>query len=304
MKRFFLSLFFGISAFELSGAEALPIMITLSNGQANPGFLVAADKDGLTVSTAPVGGNSSKVPYANIQGMNVEEPKSWPNALSLLNARRYAEAEVAFGKLADDYAALVPWKDGFGSVARLNYFKALKSQGKFKELDAAITRQLANQLVLGEYNQMDFDELKGWALLGKGDVQMIQSYVNNYQDAVKTKWDLQVPFRAGLPARMIASLSYLRAVVHEKQQNFELALVDYHSAMTYNQGTDQSVYAMALEASLRIVGAKLANRPEDPALKRLANSLALLYRDVVGKGKLPSEYEGFLITNEGGDKPA
>jgi tetratricopeptide (TPR) repeat protein len=275
-------------------ADALPIMVTTKAGQPNPGFLTGAEADGLIISTSPVGGNSVKMPYSNIQELNVEEPKGWSSALLQLNAGNFAEAEKAFAALADDYANLVPWKDGYGSLARLNHFKALKNLGKFQELATVMDRQLAKPLVLGDATTIEFNDLRGWAILGKGDILALQSYINEFQDSTPSKWSLQSAFKPGLPARIVASLAYLRGHLHEKQQRAEFAIMDYHTAMTYNNGTDRSLFGLASLAALRVTAAQLAAKPEDATVKRTAYSLATVYRDSVGQGKLPKEFEAFL----------
>ncbi len=281
------------AAAPLFAADALPVMATLKSGQRNPGYLVSAEADGLVISAAPTGGNTVKVLYANIQELTVDEPKGWSSAVLQLNAGNYADAGKAFAVLADDYAALIPWKDGYGSVARLNHFKALKSLGQFKELATAMDRQLAKPLVLGDLHQADFQELRGWAILGKGDLQALQSYLKEFQDA-PTKWGIQPPFKAGLPGRITASLAYLRGHLHDKQERRDLALIDYHTAMTWNNGSDRALFGMACLDSLKIAAANTAAKPDDRTLKKTAHALAVTYRDIAGKGSVPKEFAAHL----------
>lgn len=289
-------------ASALRAADALPVMATLSSGQRNPGFLVGAEPDGLIISTAPVGGNTAKVLFSNIADLNVEEPKGWGSAEIQLNAGNYAEAEKAFAKLADDYAALIPWKDGYGSIARLNHFKTLKAQGKLKELAAAMDRQLAKPLALGALHKIDFDDLRGWAILGKGDMQALQFYLNEFQEPVN-KWGLQPLFKPGLPGRIHASLAYLRGHLNDKAGKTDLALIDYHTAMTWNNGSDRILFGLACLDALKIAAAKTAAKPDDLALKKSAHFLAVTYRDLVGKGKVPGEFNALLAPIPE-DKPA
>ena len=284
-------------------ADALPIMATLKSGQRNPGFLVGAELDGLVISTAPTGGNTAKLAYDTIQDLNVEEPKGWSAALLLLNGGNFAEAEQAFGRLAEDYAALVPWKDGFGSVARLNYFKALRGQGKLKELAAGMDRQLAKPLALGDLNKTDFNELRGWAILGKGDMQALQSYLNEFQEPVN-KWGLLPLFKPGLPGRVVSALAYLRGHLNDQAGKPDLALIDYHTAMTWNYGSDRSLYGQACLAALKIAAAKATAKPDDLTLKKTAHFLAVSYRDIAGNGKIPAEFNAFLAPLPADKAPA
>lgn len=278
-------------------AQALPIMAVTTSGQRTPGFLVGAEADGLIISTAPQGGNSAKVLFTNIQELNVEEPKGWSPALARLNAGNYAEAEADFAKFAEDYAALIPWKDGYGSLARLYHFKALKGLGKFSELATAMDRQLAKPLVLGDLSKIDFNDLRGWAILAKGDLLALQSYLREFEDsAAPKKVSLQPPFKKELPGRFVACLAYLRGHLHDKQQRQDLALLDYHTAMTYNNGSDRMVFATASLAALKIIAAQAAAKPGDAALQKAARSLALTYRDVAAQGKLPAEFASFLAS--------
>ena len=277
-----------------SAGEALPVMATSNTGQRNPGFLVGAEADGLLIATAPQGGNTVKILFSTLQEVNVEEPKGWTTALNQLNAGGYADAEKTFAEFAEDYAHLIPWKDGFGSLARLYHFRALKGLGKYRDLAAAMDRQLAKPLVLGDLNRVDFDDLRGWALLGKGDLLALQSYLREFQAATASPLSLQPAFKAGLPARFVSSLHFLRGHLHEQQQRPELALIDYQSAMTHNFGSDRSVFEPACLNSLRIATTLAQAKPTDAVLKKTAQSLALTYRDCAGRGKLPAEFQALI----------
>jgi hypothetical protein len=303
MRSLLLALTLALPLHAASGP--LPIMAVSASGQRNPGFLVAAEADGLVISNAPQGGNSLKILYTNIVELNVEEPKGWSAALARLNAGNYADAETTFSTFADDFAALVPWKDGYGSLARLYHFKALKGLGKFAELATAMDRQLAKPLVLGDISKIDFNDLRGWAILAKADLQALQSYLNEFIDTSASKQaSLQPPFKKDLPARFVASLAYLRGHLHEKQQRPELALLDYSTAMTYNNGSDHSVFSLACLSALKITAAKATAKPTDEALRKAANSLAITYRDVAAQGKLPAEFASFATLPEPAAAPA
>lgn len=303
MRSLLLALTLALPLHAASGP--LPIMAVSASGQRNPGFLVAAEADGLVISNAPQGGNSIKVLFTNIVELNVEEPKGWSAALARLNAGNYADAETTFSTFADDFAALVPWKDGYGSLARLYHFKALKGLGQFAELATAMDRQLAKPLVLGDISKIDFNDLRGWAILAKADLQALQSYLNEFIDTSASKQaSLQPPFKKDLPARFVASLTYLRGHLHEKQQRPELALLDYSTAMTYNNGSDHSVFSLACLAALKITAAKATSKPTDEALRKAANSLAITYRDIAAQGKLPTEFAPFATLPEPPTAPA
>jgi hypothetical protein len=278
----------------LHAADPLPVMARTKTGQSNPGFLAAAEADGLVISTAPQGGNSVKILFANIDELNVEEPPGWAAALLQLNAGNYSAAEKTFATFADDYANLIPWKDGYGSLARLYHFKSLKGLGKLGDLAAAMDRQLAKPLVLGELSLIDLNDLRGWAILGKGDLLALQSYLNEFQEATASKWSLQPAFKPDLPARFVSSLAYLRGHLHEKQQRPELALIDFHQAMTYNYGSDRTVFAMACLEALKIASAQASAKPGDLSLKKTAHSLAVTYRDCAGRGQVPAEFTTHL----------
>jgi hypothetical protein len=303
MRSLLLALTLALPLHAASGP--LPIMAVSASGQRNPGFLVAAEADGLVISNAPQGGNSIKVLYTNIVELNVEEPKGWSTALARLNAGNYADAETTFSTFADDFAALVPWKDGYGSLARLYHFKALKGLGKFAELATAMDRQLAKPLVLGDLSKIDFNDLRGWAILAKADLQALQAFLNEFIDTSASKQaSLQPPFKKDLPARFVASLAYLRGHLHEKQQRPEFALLDYSTAMTYNNGSDHSIFSLACLSSLKITAAKATAKPTDEALRKAANSLAITYRDIAAQGKLPTEFAPFATLTEPPTAPA
>jgi hypothetical protein len=287
-----------LAAAPLAAAPALQVMAVTKGGQSNPGYLIDADAEGISIGTSPVGGNITRIAYTNIESLNVQEPQGWESAMMRFKAGNFEEAAQAFEQLGDDYEHLVPMRDGFGSLARLYQFKALRALGKLRDLDTAMTRQRARPLQLSEPYKLDLAELNGWALVGKADLTLLQGYINDYQDAAKTKWDLQPAFRKDLPPALVASLHFFRATLHEKQQNPELALIDYHSAITHNLGADTRAFQMAVESSLRIAAAKLSAKPDDAGLIKLAGSLAALYRDAIGGGKLPDEFAPLLVAPE------
>ncbi|MCB1225017.1 MAG: hypothetical protein KDK99_04325 [Verrucomicrobiales bacterium] len=282
-----------LSVSTLHAAKPLNIQAIDNAGQSHPGFLMKADATGLVIAATENGGSSITLPYAQIQSLNVEEPRGWTQAQTALDAGNYPEAKIAFDKLANEYIDLLPWKDGYGSLARLNYFKALKGLNQLTELAAAMDRQLAQPLVLSDYYQADFNDLKGWAILGKDDILALEAFLLEFQEDVQSRESL-LPLFKPAPARLIASLHYLRAMFELKQQKPDLALIDFQSAMTYDFGSDPAIFGMSLKESLAIVATKLQTKPDDLTLKRLAHSLAVTYRDIVGGGTVPEPYVAYL----------
>jgi hypothetical protein len=300
MKHFFLNALTPLLAAALLmiacasvQAEPLAIQITKISGEPMPGFLIGADKDGLVIADAPNGGNSIKLPLVNIRDMTIDEPKGWSLAQQAYAVGNYSEAEKLFAKLGDDFNKLVPMLDGFGSLARLYQFMSLQKQGKYADLSKAMNQQLANPLNLGPHYMEDFIDLEGWNWLGKEDWQALGTFIKKFEDVNPLKLP-QPPFK-GLRSSRLASLCYLRAVWNERgQKQADLALMDYHRALTLDLGSDTILLRRSAVAALLITEAKIAAAPKDEKLASQARSLALVCRDLGGPGALPKEFEKYL----------
>jgi len=155
---------------------ALPAQITNASGAVTTGFVTGADKDGIFMSTSPDGGNSIKMPVSGIKDYNIEEPKGWSAALALYQSGDYAQAEAQLAAFARQLEKLVPLRDGFGSQAKLFHWQCLKKQGKYAELAKSMVTQLANPVSFGPAWMEDFQDLQGWAVVGKRDWQMLAQY--------------------------------------------------------------------------------------------------------------------------------
>lgn len=282
-----------VVAASLVRAEPLSIQITSVTGEPTAGFLLAAEKDGIVISTAPTGGSSFKMPLANIRDMNIEEPKGWSLAMQAFVGENYSEAEKQFGQLADEYEKLVPLQDGYGSLARLYHFLCLQRLARYADLSKAMDRQLANPLNFGPHYTEDFIDLEGWSWLGKEDWLALGTFIKKFEDANLLKLP-QAPFKK-LRSSRLAGLCFLRAVWNERgQKQPTLALMDYHRALTLDLGSDTSLLRLSAVSALRLTDASLAAAPGDARLTQQAKSLALVCRDLGGKGALPAEFEKYL----------
>jgi hypothetical protein len=289
---------FFVAAVAFSGAArvlAAPLQatVTLKTGRVTAGYVTGAESDGVMISLQPDGGGAFKVPNDQIADINMDEPKGWSAALATFTAGRYADAEGMFSKLADEFDPLVPLQDSYGSLSRLYHFRSLKQLGKLQDLSSAIDRQLANPLALGDFYRSYFDDIKGWAILGKEDWLALGSYVQSYEQEQLSSSLAQKPFQK-LPESRLAALCFLRASWHESQGNPEMALTDYNRAVTYNFGSDRSLRSKAMAASLRILAAKLEKKPTDKALRQRAHATAIIYRDLVGAGEVAEAYKPLL----------
>ncbi len=284
-------------------AEPLQATVSLKTGKVTAGYVTGAESDGILLSVQPDGGGAFKIPNEQIVDLNMEEPKGWAAALNSFTAGNFAESEKQFSALADEFDKLVPLKDSYGSLARLYYFRSLKQLGKLTELSTAMDKQLANQLSLGEFYQGYYDDIKGWSILGKEDWLALGSYVQSYEEEQLGSSLPQKPFQK-LPESRIASLCYLRAKWHESKGDADTALIDYHRAITYDLGSDRALRAKALAECLRIMAAKVEKKPTDKALRNRAYAVAILYRDLAGKGEVPETYKPLLTKPEPDAKPA
>lgn len=274
-------------------AEPLSIQITKISGDPMPGFLIGAEKDALLISDSPNGGNSVKMPMANIRDMTIDEPKGWSQAQQAYAAGNYSEAEKLFAKLGDEFDKLVPMQDGFGSLARLYQFMSLQKQGRYADLSKAMNMQLANPLNFGPHYMEDFVDLEGWNWLGKEDWQALGTFIKKFEDENPLKLP-QAPFKR-LRSSRLAALCYLRAVWNERgQKQPDLALMDYHRALTLDLGSDTNLLRRAAVAALLLTEAKITAAPKDAKLASQARSLALVCRDLGGPGALPKGFEKYL----------
>lgn len=288
-----LFILFLVTAVVTGRAEPLAVQITSVSGEPTAAFLLAAEKDGIIISTAPTGGSSYKLPLANIRDMSIDEPKGWSTALQAFAAGNFSDAEKQFAVLGDEFTKLVPLQDGYGSLARLYQFQCLKNLGRYADLSKAMEKQLANPLSFGPHYTEDFVDLEGWSWLGRKDWQALGVFIKKFEDANPLKLP-QPPFKRLRSARL-AGLCFLRAVWNEEgQKQPDLALMDYHRALTLDLGADTSLLRSAAVAALRLTDAKVAAAPNDERLAKQAKSLALVCRDLGGKGALPKEFEKYL----------
>jgi hypothetical protein len=270
-------------------ALALPAQITNASGAVTSGFVTGADKDGIFISTSPDGGNSIKMPVSGIKDYNIEEPKGWSAALALYQSGDYAQAEAQLGAFAQQLEK----RDGYGSQAKLFYWQCLKKQGKYAELSKSMDAQLANPVSFGPAWTEDFQDLQGWAVVGKRDWQMLAQYLKDYQDKDKQGSLPQPPFKTANRNRL-ASLSFLRAILNEQTEKKDLALVDYHGALSLDFGSDHATASGATLAALRLVNEKMQSAPAENRLKKMGHALAVTYRDLYGKGQVPPEFTKLL----------
>ncbi|MEZ5387203.1 MAG: hypothetical protein R3F13_16970 [Prosthecobacter sp.] len=287
------ALIFLLSAAGVLRAETLSVQITSQSGEPTAAFLVSADKDGIFISTAANGGNSYKLPMANIREITVQEPTGWSAAMQAYGAGQYDAAEGMFARIADEHVKIVPMQDGYGSLARLYQFLCMKALGKLEVLGAAMDKQLANPLSLGPLYLEEFVDLEGWSLLGKKDWQSLGVFLKKFEDGNPLNLP-QAPFKRVRTARL-AELCYLRANLNEHgEKKPDMALLDYHRALTLDLGSNPALLRMAAVAALRLTDEKVQSTPGDEKLVKQAKSLALVCRDLGGKGALPADYEKYL----------
>lgn len=290
----FIFIFAALAAVRGASAQiSLPATIVNATGATTAGFVTGADKDGIFISTTPEGGNSIKMPLAGIKEYNIEEPKGWSAALALYQGGDYAQAEPQLAALGQTLEKLVPLRDGYGSQAKFFHWMSLRKQGKYAELAKAMELQLANPVALGPAWNEDFQDLQGWAIVGRKDWQMLAQYLKQFEDPSAKGNLAQPPFRNASRARL-AALAFLRAILHEQTGKKDLALLDYHGAFSLNLGSDRGMTATALLASLRLVNEKLQQSPADNRLKKHGYALAVTYRDTFGKGSVPAEFAKLL----------
>jgi hypothetical protein len=88
--------------------------------------------------------------------------------------------------------------------------------------------------------------------------------------------------------------SYKSAFFRAPYLRDELALMDVHRALTLDLGSDTSLVRLAAVSALRLTDTKITAAPKDEKLAKQAKSLALVCRDLGGKGALPKDFEKYL----------
>jgi hypothetical protein len=70
--------------------------------------------------------------------------------------------------------------------------------------------------------------------------------------------------------------------------------MDFHRALTLDLGSEASLVRLAAVSALRLTDTKISAAPKDEKLAKQAKSLALVCRDLGGKGALPKDFEKYL----------
>ena len=271
-------------------AQVLPATITSPSNETTAGFVVGADKDGVFLSFVADGRNPFKLPFTNIKDYTIEEPNGWSAAMALYQSGNLTEAARQFEAFGTALEKLVPLKDSFGSLAKYYWFLSLRGLGDFARLATVFERQLANPIVLSELFQEDLRDLQAWVLIGKKDWVGLNAWIKQFEEADPLLKLPQPGFKKTSKARLV-SLCCQRGILHEQEGRKDLALLDYHSAMTLDLGADRGLASIASLGALRIVEERLRAAPDNDRLKRQAHALAVHHRDCFGKGKLPPEFE-------------
>ena len=150
-----------------------------------------------------------------------------------------------------------------------------------------------DQLALGDLYQDELLELEAWAALSFDDVKTATTYLRPFEDTASQDKLPLPPFKPMRPARM-ASLACLRGLVLEHDKKPDLALLDYHRALTLGFGADKGIASLALTHALDLLSAQLAKQPDHPTAKTEAKALATRYRDLLAKGQLPAKWTALL----------
>ncbi len=280
---------------SLSFAEPLAASLITVQDQPMTGTILAADANGITFS--PSTGGQVNQPYANLKALNIIEPKDWPSAIAALEAGDLNSAEKQFAALATSLQTVRALKDSYGSQAVFYRLLALRGAGRFKELADELSTLAKAPLALGDLYQDVLNELQAWAALGANDLAAVSVYLKPLEDSAAQGPLPQAPFKPMRPARM-ASVACLRGLMLEKNAKQDLALLDYHRAITLGFGADKGIASLALSHALDLLDAQLKAKPDSPQARLEGYALACIYRDVLGKGKLPAQWAALAVKPE------
>jgi hypothetical protein len=278
----------------LDQAEAKNLSVTITDTQGRPmsGFLAGATREVLRIAANEQGQGITEVKVDQVDNITFNEsPDGWSEALKQFQAQDFSGAEVGFTKLARELGniALVP--DEYGALARYYQLECLKRNGKLPQLATALGELRSSPIALGEYYREQLVRLRPWGLAGKGDWDGVLAYVAEQQEE---REDAPRPrFKAELPRSEIVELSYLAGLAQLGRGENEAGLENLYRALTLNDGNDLILSGMAINKALAALDAMLKESESDE-LKREAYSIAVFYRDAIGKGTIDPTYMHLL----------
>lgn len=239
---------------------------------------------------------TQKKKRSEVASLLMLEPKSYLGAIDLYEARKYADASIKFGEIAERYKAFKPIPDNVSTLAGFYQLECLRKQFKLKELKDAVSVYNAQSLVQKNlrrqvqiYKLWEAVEEKQWKRVEKLAKQWEKKKASNEQRA---------------------QIAYCLGLALENLQQNRAALNAYAVAMTIDYGNSQEITRRAAQNALRVYqsmpavqnamqqwGTSSANElSKGSRMLKEAVALVNLYTaiDLGGGMALPAEYKKFL----------
>ncbi len=233
---------------------------------------------------------------SEIDSVYIMEPAEYSEAMALLEDRKYGEAYIKFGEVAERYKKFQPFKDNHHTLAEFYQLECLRKQFKIAELVAAVADYRSENLVRTDLLQQ-IEVYKFWKAYNS------KSWA--HLDHLAKEWE-----KKRVPISHRAQISFCHAAALDALGRKNEALNMYGKAMTADYSKSEEILRKAAYGALGIY----KGMPDVATAMKLwksenenkyssgyqylieANALARLYvKAGMGSGvDLPKEYAEFL----------
>lgn len=284
-----------ITAAADEGSWLLPGHLVGNNGIVQRIWLVSATKASVRYLKAPDSAELTDNPLSEITAVQLDEPPELAAALTLYQARKYAEARLKFIELKRRFQPLADLENNPSTLAAFYEMECLRKLGDLNGLAAARAGFSKGPLTRKtQLQQLELDEI--WDAVRAKNWGQVEARVKEWE-------------RTRLPGDQRAQVAYCRGLALEGLKQPEEALFAYATALTADAGASEEI---ARQAALRILtihhtdeevrealllrGTKGSDK-KSPGSIKLAEAVAVahLFQLSLGAGApLPPEFMEFL----------
>ncbi len=258
------AIFLSLGAQKASAQQTVPV--TLKNGQLIEIVIVSLGGDHINWKYLG-GGNVSKMPFTQIDGIEFPPTEAWAAAMADFNEGNYKDAAEKFRKisLTKGPSTYYPAPGNFTNLAQrrlIDCYRRLRQPEDINLLRPKI-----------EWDKISSSERKiggvvaCWALAGADDSEAALKAIE--EESKKLDWT--DPLRG--------ELSYIRAIVHRKLGDEPAAAVAFGEAYGAYPGVDTDLSADAMKQAVTILS-------QYPDRKEEMKSIIHMYAGIYGDGKV------------------
>ncbi len=289
-------------------------------------YIVAADASNLMCSAYKTGQDARPVPRNQIKEIVWREPEDWIKAMELYNQHQYEKAAPALAAVHQNYKAIAAIEDSFGNRAKFYQCNSLRLSGKYTDLMEEYEN--VRDLKLSKKFKAQVSLFNCWGHMGKQLWPALKLIMRDYEIDVKTipsytippasppfkkvspREIIQIAFLRGIAEhkvmekkreklkaliaeddeRNLPEIAQLRAEVHRAVTS---ALNDYGRVLTVSYGDEKLITKGAMLQFMKLITEE-ADFEDNYVKQKEAHAVALLYKDLHGGGKVPSEFEPLL----------